>query len=70
MATVKMVKGDKYADIFDSPETIKQAQCEGYSLVEKTTEKTIEKAEKVVEKKVEEKKVEETPAPKRKSSRQ
>lgn len=34
MATVKMKKGDKYADIFDSPETIRQAQLDGYSLVE------------------------------------
>jgi hypothetical protein len=33
MATVRMKKGDKYADIFDSPETIRQAQLEGYSLV-------------------------------------
>ena len=30
MATVKMKKGDKYADIFDSPETIAQAEKEGY----------------------------------------
>lgn len=34
MATVRMKKGDKYADIFDSPDTIKQAQFEGYSLCE------------------------------------
>lgn len=34
MATVRMKKGDKYADIFDSPETIRQAQLDGYSLVE------------------------------------
>ena len=33
MATVKMKKGEKLADIFDSPETIRQAQLEGYSLV-------------------------------------
>lgn len=39
MATVKMKKGSKYADVFDSPETIKQAQLEGYSLVEKKAEK-------------------------------
>lgn len=31
-----MRKGSKYADIFDSPETIKQAQLDGYSIVEKT----------------------------------
>lgn len=36
MATVRMKKGNKYADIFDSPETIKQAQLDGYSLVEKS----------------------------------
>ena len=34
MATVKMKKGSMYADIYDSPETIKQAQTEGFSLVE------------------------------------
>ena len=39
MATVRMRKGDVYADIYDSPETIKQAQKDGYSLVEKTFEK-------------------------------
>lgn len=44
MATVRMKKGVKYADIFDSPETIRQAQLEGYSLCkdEKTTEKVEE----------------------------
>lgn len=36
MATVRMIKGDKYADIYDSPETIRQARREGYSLVEGT----------------------------------
>lgn len=48
MATVRMKKGDKYADVFDSPETIRQAQLDGYSLVEKKaekTEKTIEVSE-------------------------
>lgn len=34
MATVRMKKGDKYADVYDSPETIKQAQLDGYSVVE------------------------------------
>lgn len=38
MATVRMRKGSKYADIFDSPETIKQAQLDGYSIVEKAKE--------------------------------
>jgi hypothetical protein len=32
MATVVMRKGDLFADIFDSPETIAQAQKEGYHL--------------------------------------
>jgi hypothetical protein len=32
--TVVMRKGDTYADIFDSPETIAQARREGYSLVD------------------------------------
>ncbi|MDR3124049.1 MAG: hypothetical protein LBU16_09780 [Treponema sp.] len=34
MATVQMIKGDRFADIFDSPETIAQARRDGYSLVE------------------------------------
>lgn len=38
MATVRMKKGDKFADIYDSPETIKQAQLDGYSIVEKKAE--------------------------------
>ena len=38
MATVRMVRNGKFADIFDSPETIKQAQLEGYSIVEKRSE--------------------------------
>lgn len=50
MATVRMKKGVKYADVFDSPETIRNAQLDGYSLCEE------EKAEK----KVEEPKVETT----------
>ena len=41
MATVRMKKGDKFADVFDSPETIKQAQFDGYSLVEE--KKTVTK---------------------------
>ena len=36
MATVRMKKGDKFADIFDSPETIRQAQLDGYSVVEES----------------------------------
>jgi hypothetical protein len=32
--TVKMRKGELYADIFDSPETIAQARRDGYSLVD------------------------------------
>ena len=34
MATVVMRKGDLFADIFDSPETIARARREGYSLVD------------------------------------
>ena len=34
MATVKMKKGVYYADVYDSPETIRQAQLDGYSLVD------------------------------------
>ena len=33
MATVRMKKGDKYADIFDSPVTIATAKSQGYELV-------------------------------------
>lgn len=43
MATVKMKKGDKYADVFDSPETIKQAQLDGYTLVETKKEEPVKK---------------------------
>lgn len=43
MATVRMKKGVMYADIYDSEETIRQAQLDGYSLVEE--EKTPKKIE-------------------------
>jgi hypothetical protein len=33
MATVRMKKGEKYADIFDSPEMIAGAKADGYELV-------------------------------------
>ena len=33
MATVKMIKNGKYADIYDSPETIATAKKQGYKLV-------------------------------------
>ena len=46
MATVKMKKGDKYADVYDSPETIRQAQLEGYSLVAKAAPKQEQKEDK------------------------
>lgn len=42
MATVRMKKGDKFADIYDSPDTIKQAQFEGYSIVEDSKKKSEE----------------------------
>ena len=55
MATVRMKKGDKYADIFDSPETIKQAQLDGFSIVEKEKPSAdVEVKSKVAEPKVEE----------------
>lgn len=38
MATVRMKKGDKYADVYDSPETIRQARLDGYSLCDKPDE--------------------------------
>lgn len=41
MATVKMIKGNKYADIFDSPETIAQAQKDGFVLVAKAEKVTV-----------------------------
>lgn len=46
MATVKMKKGDKYADVYDSPETIKQAQLDGYSIVAKAAPNHEQKEEK------------------------
>ena len=52
MATVRMKKGDKYADVFDSPETIKQAQLDGYALVETKKEEPVKKP--VVEEKEDE----------------
>ncbi len=60
MSTIRMKKGDKYADIFDSEETIKQAQLDGYSIVEEkktvvkenlTTENDIDKTVKKMSKK-------------------
>ena len=38
--TIRMKKGDKYADVFDSPETIKQAQLDGYAIVDEKPAKT------------------------------
>lgn len=41
MATIRMKKGIKFADIYDSPETISQAQKEGWSIVKQIeTEQT------------------------------
>lgn len=37
MATVRMKKGEKYADIYDSPETIAQAKADGYEIVTERT---------------------------------
>ncbi len=45
MATVRMKKGSVYADVFDSPETIRNAQLEGYSLCdEKPIDTVVEEA--------------------------
>ncbi|MCR5699659.1 MAG: hypothetical protein K6G52_08460 [Treponemataceae bacterium] len=66
MATVRMKKGDKYADIFDSPETIKQAQFEGYSLCEEKKPT----ADVEVKTKVEESSKENTSEKKQKTARQ
>lgn len=41
-----MKKGDKYADVYDSPETIRQAQLDGYSLVAKVAPKQEQKEDK------------------------
>lgn len=51
MATVRMKKGDKYADVFDSPETIKQAQLDGYSLCETKKAETVKEEPKTEEEK-------------------
>lgn len=42
MATVKMIKGNKYADVFDSPETIEQAKKDGYELVSQSKKPVVE----------------------------
>ena len=34
MATVKMIRGSRIADIFDSPETIAQAKKDGFEMYE------------------------------------
>ena len=55
MATVKMKKGSVYADVFDSPETIRNAQLEGYSLCDEKSPDTVVKEAIVDALKVEEK---------------
>ena len=42
MATVKMTKNGKTADIFDSAETIHNAQLEGWSFAEKTEKQSVQ----------------------------
>lgn len=37
MATVKMIRGSRIADIFDSPETIAQAEKDGFVRYEEKT---------------------------------
>lgn len=42
MATVKMIRGSRIADIFDSPETIAQAEKDGFvRMEEKKSEKVV-----------------------------
>lgn len=45
MATVKMIRGSRIADIFDSPETIAQAEKDGFVKYEE--EKPVRQATKV-----------------------
>jgi hypothetical protein len=45
MATVKMKRGTKIADIFDSPETIAQAEKDGFVKVEEKETKETEPLE-------------------------
>lgn len=46
MATVRMKKNGLFADVFDSPETIKNAQMEGWAIVkdEKPLDQKVEEA--------------------------
>lgn len=62
MATVKMIRGSRIADIFDSPETIAQAEKDGFVLME---EKKSEKVVTAESDKTDEKPVEKTPKSKR-----
>lgn len=62
MATVKMIRGSRIADIFDSPETIAQAEKDGFVRME---EKKSEKVVTAESDKTDEKTVEKTPKSKR-----
>jgi len=62
MATVKMIRGSRIADIFDSPETIAQAEKDGFVRME---EKKSEKVVTAESDKTDEKPVEKTPKSKR-----
>ena len=62
MATVKMIRGSRIADIFDSPETIAQAEKDGFVRME---EKKSEKVLTAESDKTDEKPVEKTPKSKR-----
>lgn len=62
MATVKMIRGARIADIFDSPETIAQAEKDGFVRME---EKKSEKVVTAESDKADEKPVEKTPKSKR-----
>ena len=62
MATVKMIRGSRIADIFDSPETIAQAEKDGFVRME---EKKSEKVVTAETDKTDEKPVDKTPKSKR-----
>ena len=62
MATVKMIRGSKVADIFDSPETIAQAEKDGFVRME---EKKSEKVVTAESDKTDEQSVDKTPKSKR-----
>jgi len=45
MATIRMKKGNLYADIFDSPETIQTAKDEGFTYAEEEVKTVVKPVE-------------------------